>query len=118
MNEINAEYIIKENQLIIRDSTLRFDFPIGEYIEISDMLIICLKKPVDILYNENVFGVNLKEKKIKWQIAKKEYNSNMKSCPFVGMKFFKGQLILYNWCDVYFVVNPVTGDILEEGWTR
>ena len=94
----------------------RFDFPIGEFIEIADMLIVRLDKPVDIVYNENVFGVSLIEKKITWRIAKRKYSNE--HCRFTGIQIFKDELVLINWCSIYFTVDPLTGEILEEGWLK
>jgi hypothetical protein len=34
-------------------------------------------------------------------------------CPFVGGKFYNGQLYLHNWRDIYLIVDPSTGQILE-----
>jgi hypothetical protein len=75
------------------------------------MLIIRLESPRDVVFNENVFGVNLEEKKIKWQIANLRYDTGV-DCPFVGVKFSDGQLYINNWCDIYLIVDPLTGEIL------
>jgi hypothetical protein len=116
MDQNNNKYTIQGSQLMIENAIIRFSYPIREAIAISGMLIVRLETPPEITFNENVFGVNLAEKRIKWQIAKREYH--LKNCPFVDVRIFQGQLILYNWCDVYFVVDPGTGKILEEGWTK
>ena len=94
---------------MIESEIIRFSYPIREAIAISGLLVVRLETPPEITFNENVFGVSLAEKRIKWQIAKREYH--LKNCPFVDVKIFQGQLILYNWCDVYFVVDPATGKI-------
>lgn len=118
MNQTNSKYTVKGNQLIIEDAVIPFDFPIAQIIEMSDMLIVRLDKPIDVVYNENVFGVSIAEKKIKWQIEKREYNAKRASCPFVEIRILENQLILHNWCDTYLVVEPQTGKILEEGYSK
>jgi hypothetical protein len=118
MDQNDSKCTIRGNQLLIGNSIITFDFPIVQVIEVTGMLVLRLEVPVKVIYNENVFGVSVVEKKVKWRIAKKTYKPNLKSCPFVGIKLLEGQLILYNWCDTYFVLDPLTGEILKEGWTK
>jgi hypothetical protein len=118
MNQINTKYAVKDNQLTIEDTLIPFDFPIAQVIEVEGMLIIRLEIPVTVIYNENVFGVSVAEKKIRWQIEKRNYDPHMKSCPFIEIRIFEGELRLNNWCSVYFIVDPLTGEILKDGWTR
>ncbi|MEO8820888.1 MAG: hypothetical protein ABI374_08615 [Ginsengibacter sp.] len=108
----NSRYTILENQLIIGDSVLKFDFPIKEFVEISDMLIVRLEIPPKIISNENVFGISLIEKKIKWRIAKLKYATGT-DCPFIKIEQFMNNVKLFNWCNIYLEVNALTGEILE-----
>jgi hypothetical protein len=112
MHQIHDRYKVEENILTVGDSEIKFDYPIQEVLEISNMLIVRIKKPIGIIFNENVFGVSLTERKVKWQIAKLKYGSEV-YCPFVGMKYYNNQLYLNNWCDIYLIVDPLTGEILE-----
>lgn len=118
MNQTNNTYTLQGNQLIIGDTAITFDFPIAQVIEMKGMFIVRLDNPINAVYNENVFGVSTTEKKIKWQIEKREYNAKLASCPFVWINFLDDQLILNNWCDTYLVVEPQTGKILKEGYTK
>ena len=112
MNQ-NNKYTIQGDQLIVGNNIIKFDFPIGkEFVEINDMLILRLEKPFRVIYNENIFGVSLTEKRIKWQIAKLKYATGT-DCPFIGVDKFGDNIKLYNWCDIYLIVDPMTGDILE-----
>jgi hypothetical protein len=106
------KYSIRENKLIIGESVLFFDHKIDFCLEISGMLIVLLEKPVEVIYNENVFGVTLSERKIIWRIAKLEYDFG-DNCCFIDMVVFEGRLRLNNWCHIYLIVNPLTGDIIE-----
>jgi hypothetical protein len=112
MDQNSVKYIVAKNILSIGNSTIEFDFPIEESIDVGDMLIVRLEKPFKTIYNENVFGISLTEKKIKWQIAKIKYLSE--DCPFIGIEKSDGNLKLYNWCDIYLIVDPITGRILEK----
>lgn len=112
----NRDYLINECELLLGDSKLLFAYPIGEILEISNMLIIRLKIPENEIFNENVFGVNLKEKRIKWQIAKRKYN--LKNCPYMHIILIENQLRLFNWCSFYLDVNPATGEVINQGDSR
>jgi hypothetical protein len=118
MSEENKFSILK-NRLIISENEIVFDFPIDYCTEIDSMLIVLLSIPIDKQYNENVFGISLIEKKIKWRVDKLKYNPVYKQqCPFVSVIVNNGKVRLNNWCGTYLIVNPLTGDILEKGETR
>ena len=79
-----------------------------------------LEIPSKVIYNENVFAVN-EIGKIVWRIAfkKEQLFCKYEDCPFVGTIINKqGQLVLFNWCDTAFIVNPLTGEILDKYPTR
>jgi hypothetical protein len=116
MNQTNSKYTVKGNQLIIEDAVMPFDFPIAQVIEVGGMLIIRLEIPVTVIYNENVFGVSIAEKRVKWRIEKKKYSNEQ--CSFTYIRIFENELELINWCSVYFIVDPLTGNILREGWSK
>jgi hypothetical protein len=119
MSEKADKYLIQGNKLIIGSKEIDFNFPIDSCIEIEDMLIMLLSIPVNTQYNENVFGVSVSSKEIKWQIEKRRYIPAYKQqCPFVSIVVNQGELRLNNWCSVYFIVDPSTGKILKEGETR
>jgi hypothetical protein len=105
-------YKVNGNLLVIGDQDINFKYKINNILEVSDMLIVFLESPRETVFNENVFGVNLLEKKVKWQIAKLHYDTGV-DCPFVGGKLYNGQLYLHNWCDIYLIIDPSTGEILE-----
>ncbi len=101
---------------MVGDAEMPFNFSIEQFIEVEDMLIVRLEIPITKVYNENVFGISLAEKKVKWQIAKKKYSNEQ--CSFTYIRIFEGELELVNWCSVYFIVDPKTGNILREGWSK
>lgn len=109
----NMNYWINESEIILEESKLKFEYPIAEVLEISTMLIIRLKTFENVIFNENVFGVSLVEKKIKWQIDKRKYN--LPSCPYMHIMLIENQLRVFNWCSYYLDVNPVTGEVIRQG---
>ena len=120
---MSDRYYIQKNKLIIDDFIeIKFDFPIQESIEIGDMLIVYISFYDKVTpLEENVFGVNLKERKIKWQIEKRKYPTGGYSkmrCPFIGIKLIGNELWLYNWCSARLRVDPLTGKVFEQQQTR
>ena len=122
MIQTNNKYYIEQNKLIIGDSDIVFDFPIKEFIEIGNMLIVYLDLYDKVIpLEENIFGVSLTEREIKWQIEKRKYPSGGYSkmkCPFVGISFREKKLRLHNWCSTTLIVDPLTGRVLDEEETR
>lgn len=119
--KLSQEYRTEKNKLLIEDDEIVFDFSIDSYIEIEGMLIVLLDIPPKIKYNENVFGVSLFERKIKWQIEKRKYpleKFTKLNCNYNGIVAYENKARLNNWCDTYLLVDPLTGKILEEGYMR
>jgi hypothetical protein len=112
----NGEYVIDGDKVLIGVNTITFDYTIEEWIKIEDMLIVRLNLPYKVIYNENVFGISLSKGAIEWQIAKRKYSS--KNCAYHGIRLFNKQLELINWCSFYLHVNPLNGEILEEGYAK
>ena len=83
----NIRYEIEDNQLRIGDAFLNFDFPIQQVIEISGMLIVRLDIPSKTIYNENVFGISLEERKIKWRIMKRKYSDTQGLSSLTGVAY-------------------------------
>jgi hypothetical protein len=115
MIQKNKTYSIQENKLTIRGSEIVFNHKIKEVLEIADMLIVLIMRAKGITPNRNVFGISVSKKKIKWQIGKLFPQDNDENCPFVGIRYYNNQLYLNNWCDVYLIVDPLTGEINERG---
>jgi len=113
MHQLRDRYTIDENILTVGDKAITFKNPIREAIEIADMLILLTMAPKETAANRNVFGVSLTEKEVKWQVGKINEGTDENNCPFVGIKYYNNQLYLNNWCDIYLIVDPLTGEILE-----
>jgi len=81
----------------------------------SGMLIVLILKRSGITLNQNVFGVSISQKKIIWQIGKLFSENDDQSCPFVGIRNYNNKLYLNNWCDVFLIVDSLTGQVIEKG---
>jgi hypothetical protein len=123
MAQKNSKYRIEGNKVLIDSSEIIFDFTIKECIEIGDMLIVHLDLYDKVIpIDENVFGVTLIEKRIKWQIEKRKYPGGggypEMRCPFTGISFQENKLRLHNWCSTNLIVDPITGKVLGEEQTK
>ena len=116
-------YSVRGNTIVLNNGkTINFDYPIfeKEVIDIDGIIIVVLEIPPRINYNNNVFALNLNGE-IIWRInfTKEQLFSQEKNCSFVGAFLNKeGQLILFNWCDTAFIINPKNGEILDRHVTR
>ena len=121
MSKVSKDYIAIDNKLIFSDGEITFDFRIDDTVEISGMLIVLLSIPVSVKFNENVYAVSLSEKKIKWQIGKRIFPTETFTefhCKYSSISIFNGKLRLNNWCDMYLIVDQLTGKVLEDHETR
>ena len=108
-----------ENLTIITDGNtiknVKFPLKIKQVEEFSDVLVVRLDVPADILFNENVFGVS-SEGKILWQII--PMKSGFKSSRYTGL-FKKGDLVkVHNWDGTDLLLEPRTGEILKESYSK
>jgi hypothetical protein len=106
--------IFEKKEIIIGDERILFDYPILKHLEISGMLIVLLEVPQRTAYNNNVFGISVIGRQIKWQIdVHNIYTRSNKYCPFTNISIFEGKLRLNNWCSFCILVDPPSGDIQE-----
>jgi hypothetical protein len=114
----HIEYNVKGNRLILRNgNSISFDYPIKEknILIIDSLIIVVLDIPTNVRYNENVYAIN-KTGKIVWRIKFKREDLfyQKDDCCFSSITINKGgQLVLFNWCDTAFIVDPQTGTILD-----
>jgi len=69
---------------------LEFEFPIAQVVEKLGMLIVRIESTFRTIYNENVFGVSLSERRVKWRIAKLTHITGEVDCPFIDVLIFEG----------------------------
>jgi len=118
MEKQNA-FLINGNTITIGQKNIQFEYPIdSDYtIQVNQVLIILLNVPVGVVFNENVFAIDLNNGNILWQIGKLEFD--LKECPYVGIGLETDKLILLvNWCSTAIVVDPVDGTILERRFAK
>ena len=115
MIQKNKTYSIQDKKLTIGGSEIVFNQKIKDMLEIADMLIVLIMRAKGITPNRNVFGISISKKKIIWQIGKLFPQDNDENCPYVGIRYHNNQLYLNNWCDVYLIVDPLTGEVIERG---
>ena len=112
MTEIN----LMNGNIQISGKTLSFKFDIAEYIELNNIIVVRLKVPTDIIFNENIFGVNT-DGKIVWQIVSREFMH--KNSPYTNMKKVNNSRVnLSNWDGTQVLINPNNGNILDEKWVK
>jgi hypothetical protein len=117
----NDIFRISNNQILFTNGkVIEFDYPIWERftLVIDFTIIILLDIPSGTLYNENVFGLSTTGNFL-WQIDITGQPLREKFCQFVGSFINEsGQLVLFNWCDKAFIVNQITGKILDHYTTK
>jgi len=110
------KFDVEKNTIHFRDGQIiEFEYPIDEkeIITIDFVIIIRLVPPPKSYYNNNVFALTEKGD-LLWQINIEEQYIKNNDCPFVGISINeKGQLVLFNWCDLAFIVDPITGRVLS-----
>ena len=102
---------IQDNQAFFKNNTIvTFDFPIEkkEVVQIENIIIFVLEIPSQTHYHNNVFAFSTQGEYL-WQI---KFNDEQlfyrgHDCSFIGATINKeGKLVLFNWCDTAFIVNP------------
>jgi hypothetical protein len=93
-------------------------FPVKQEIHIDRKRIMLLKLPPKVVYNRNVFCVDLDDNFL-WQIEELSfYPGAYEKCHYANMEFKDGILILWNWCDLRLEVDPDTGAVLNRKEVR
>lgn len=93
-------------------------YPIKKEIDFGDRKVLLLDVPIGVIYNNNVLCIDKKEQ-ILWQITPlASFPGGVTDCPFVDIQIQKGNLILFNFCSFNFIVDPLTGKVIERKETR
>ncbi len=94
---------------------LQFDYPIGEVLEFGEVIVVRLEVPVGTVYNENVFGVSC-DGKVVWQVEKREWVR--RESPYTGLSRKEKMVCLYNYEGFLVCLDPFTGQVIKEEFTR
>ena len=113
------KYSTKNNILRLGDHNIEFPFKISHIERFREVLIV-ITDYHNSEFNENVWGFNLLEKIILWQIPKvdkvefegKQYIGISK--PYTGIQKVDEQTArLFNWEGGYYDIDPSTGKFIK-----
>lgn len=116
MTTNQVTYSITENKLTLKSGhTVAFDYPIQESLGFEQAIVLLLDVPLGKSLNENVFGVAY-DGKIIWRIEEKQLV--YEDSPYTGIARKGNKVVLYNWDGLELTVEPATGKIIEEEFSK
>ncbi len=112
-----VSFDIETDKLILDNgSTITFKYPIKKVLDASSALIVMLRPPIGVIFNENVYGVDYNGK-ILWQIPPQQH-LDLES-PYTDMSLIPdGHIGLYNWDAGFYIIEPLTGKIIAEKFAK
>lgn len=109
------EVDVKEASLFLGDREVKFDFPVGEYAEYQKTVVVVLDVSGKLKADRNVYGINL-EGEIVWQL---DEGTSIDGHSYVGLfKDNEGTIRLVNFDGTQLVVNPNSGEIIDQKWYK
>ncbi len=113
----STDVVVNGNKLgFSTGETLTFDLPISESLTIGDVTVIRLRVPADVIYNENVFGISLPEKKVLWQVPLRQHVYEFS--PYLSISARGKHIALANWDGTLLTLDPSSGDVIDEEWHK
>lgn len=110
------KFSVAANKIIFDSGKIiEFKYDIGEALPCSSVIVVMLSVPLKAMFNENVYGVSF-EGNILWQVPKKKHV--YADSPYTGLGYQGDRVVLNNWDGLELVMNPITGEILEEGYGK
>ena len=105
-----------ENKLILDTGRqVSFKHDIDKVVSFDNVVVVLLKMPSGIIFNENVFGVSL-DGQIRWQIQ--SLLPDMEDSPHINIKRSANGLDAYNWSGLKTRVDLKTGKIVDKRITK
>jgi len=105
-----------ENKLILdAGNQVSFKHDIDKVVSFDNVVVVLLKMPSGVIFNENVFGVSLNGQ-IRWQIQK--LLPDTEDSPHINIKRSANGLDAYNWSGLKIRVNLKTGKIVDKRITK
>jgi hypothetical protein len=86
-------------------------FPVGEIVELNDVLIARLQIPEDVVFNENVYGLHL-NLEIKWQVPSRHYM--LPNAPYTEIRVVGALVRMFGWDSITVDVDPNSGTIVNK----
>lgn len=116
MSQTTNDIENKEQKLILPSGkSVLLPFSVRETLTFGNVIIALLEVPSNTQMNENVFGVG-SNGQILWQIEKKP--SPYKSSPYLDLNRDGDNAKVGNWDGMEYIIEPHTGKILEERYTK
>lgn len=112
MNDVRTE---DKKVILSSGKDVAFSYPIAKALEFEDAVVVMLDVPPGGRMNENVFGIN-GDGQILWQIEKKP--SPYPDSPYLDLNRIDANAKIGNWSGDEYVIEPATGKILEERYTK
>jgi hypothetical protein len=107
---------IDKHQLVFPDGNItKFPHPVSEMREFPDVYVVLVEAPIGEKFNENAYGVDGKGQ-ILWRVA--EVKHVREDSPYTGIGEKDGAALLHNWDGYTLAVDPKTGKILREQFTK
>lgn len=97
------------------EERIEFAWPIAHVLECDDVLVLRIDPALGSGDNENIFGVG-RNAVVLWQVPSREYIYH--DSAYTGMQKAGKHVWLFNWDGTELLVNPSTGDVVEEGYGR
>lgn len=107
-----------DNELVVENNKIVFDHNIRYVVEVNDILIVLLEIPNNIMYLNNVFGIN-KNVEIKWRIQSVGDVFPVKNqLPFENLMVNGTDVFVSDFYGRRFLLNPINGEILSSDVVR
>ncbi len=108
----DVAYEISGNEIRFSNGLIaRFEYPVTHVVQFRNILVVCIWPPRGIIYNENIFGVDLSGN-IMWQIEP-QYPSTVANASF-GIRGEEGLAVVSNIKDLVLYLNPATGKVVKK----
>jgi hypothetical protein len=113
----NLEWIAKNNKVTISPSgfVVEFASSVADVISFEHALVVRLDPSTEFKLNENVFGVN-QNGKIAWTVTPRKYV--YEHSPYVSIARQGNAVLASNWDGGELLIDPLTGRVLSEGYSR
>ena len=106
------KHAIQENAVDFENGKrITFEYPIREALDTGDVFIVCLDIPVQVKFNENVFGIG-SGGSILWQVKPTKHLIDVS--PYVGLSQQDKLVRLHNADGMVYDVEPKTGRVVSE----
>lgn len=111
-----VEVLADGHKLTIDSTDITFEYEIGDFVEFGGVIVVRLDIPVGETNNRNVVGFD-KTGTERWRISESPHGST-KDNPYVNLYLRDGGLWVGNWMGWTYRIDPETGELLENKFTK